>query len=87
LIARADFKDQTLTKIKLLDGHWPSRKMVAVEKGADTYFNIHQGQQVTFRIDDHIYTVQVGGLVFNAFSDTPAQGAARVKVYESLAYQ
>jgi putative ABC transport system permease protein len=49
LIARADYKDQTYAKLTLLDGQWPSRKRVAVEKGSDSAFNLHQGQPVTFQ--------------------------------------
>lgn len=38
LIARTDYQDQTFAKLELLSGHWPARKNVAVEKGADSYF-------------------------------------------------
>jgi putative ABC transport system permease protein len=72
LIARADYKDQTYTKLGLVSGQWPTRKRIAVEKGSDSAFNIHQGQQVTFRINNHEYTVQVGGVMFNPFSDAPS---------------
>jgi putative ABC transport system permease protein len=74
LIARADYQEQTYAILKLVGGHWPSRKRVAVEKGSDSAFNIQQGQQVTFRIDDHEYTVQVGGEIFNTFIGAPAFG-------------
>lgn len=74
LIARADYQDQTFVKLELLSGHWPTRKNVAVEKGADSYFNIRQGQQVYFRINDKEYTVQVGGLVYNSFLQPPGFG-------------
>ena len=72
LIARADYEDQTYAKLTLLDGHWPSRKRIAVEKGSDSAFNIHQGQRLTFRINDHEYTVQVGGVIFNPFVGAPS---------------
>ena len=72
LIARADYDDQTYAKLTLLDGHWPSRKKIAIDKGADSAFNIHQGQHITFRINDHEYTVQVGGVVFNPFVGAPS---------------
>ncbi len=74
LIARADYQDQTFTRLELLSGHWPARKNVAVEKGADSYFNIQQGQKVYFRIDDKEYTMQVGGLVHNALLQPPGFG-------------
>ena len=72
LIARADYNDQTYAKLTLLDGHWPSRKRVAVEKGSDSAFNLQRGQPVTFRIDDHEYTLQVGGVIFNPFVNAPS---------------
>jgi len=72
LIARADYGDQTYAKLTLLDGHWPSRKRVAVEKGSDSAFNLLQGQPVIFRIKDHEYTVQVGGVIFNPFFGSPS---------------
>ncbi|MCG3210689.1 MAG: hypothetical protein FOGNACKC_04320 [Anaerolineae bacterium] len=74
LIARADYHDQTFTKLKLLSGYWPSRKNVVVEKGADSYFNIQQGQKIYFRFDDKEYTVQVSGLVHNALLQPPGFG-------------
>jgi ABC-type antimicrobial peptide transport system permease subunit len=58
----------------LLNGHWPTRKLVAVEKGAESNFNIPQGQQVYLRLNDHEYAVQVGGLVYNAFLQPPGFG-------------
>ena len=72
LIARTDYDDQTYAKLTLLDGRWPSRKSVAMEKGADSAFNLHMGQSITFRINDRKYTVQVGGVVFNPFVDAPS---------------
>jgi putative ABC transport system permease protein len=48
--------------------------MVAVEKGAESYFNIHQGQHLYFRIDDHEYSVQVGGLIYNPLNQPPGFG-------------
>ncbi|HEX9926547.1 MAG TPA: ABC transporter permease, partial [Anaerolineae bacterium] len=74
LIARADYKDQTYAKLALVSGQWPTRKWVAVEKGSDSYFNIQPGQRVTLRLNDHEYTVEVGGTVFNAFNDSPSTG-------------
>jgi putative ABC transport system permease protein len=74
LMARADYHDQTYAKLILLDGRWPTRRNVAVEKGADSYFNIQQGQKVYFRIKDKEYTVQVGGLVHNALLQPPGFG-------------
>ncbi|HMR67842.1 MAG TPA: FtsX-like permease family protein, partial [Anaerolineae bacterium] len=74
LIARADYQDQTFARLELLSGHWPTRKSVAVEKGADSYFNIQPGQTVYFRIDDKVYTVQVGGLIYNSFLQPPGFG-------------
>lgn len=74
LIARADYKDQTYASLELLGGRWPARKVVAVEKGSDYYFNILQGQTVYFRINDHEYTMQVGGLVYNAGLQPPGFG-------------
>lgn len=74
LIARADYQDQTFARLELLSGRWPSRKNVAVEKGADSYFNIQPGQKVYFRIDDKVYTVQVNGLVHNPVLQPPGFG-------------
>jgi len=74
LIARADYQDQAFAKLILLEGQWPTRKHVAVEKGAESYFNIQQGQKVYFRIDDKEYVVQISGLVHNALLQPPGFG-------------
>lgn len=47
---------------------------MAVEKGAESNFNIPQGQRVYLRLNDHEYTMQVGGLIYNAFLQPPGFG-------------
>src|SRR5687767_10819817 len=84
LIARADYEDQTYARLELLSGHWPTRKTVAVEKGAESYFGISQEQRLYFRIKEHEYPMQVGGLVYNASINSPGFGA-KAQFYTSRA--
>ncbi|MCL4299335.1 MAG: ABC transporter permease [Anaerolineae bacterium] len=74
LIARDDYKDQTFNKLELLSGRWPTRKGLAVEKSADTYFKIYQGQQLYIRINDHEYTRRIEGTVYNPMVNPPGFG-------------
>jgi putative ABC transport system permease protein len=74
LMARPDYQDQTFNKFELLSGQWPARKGLAVEKGADANFNIHQGDQVYVRIDDQVRLLRVEGVVYNRTADPPGFG-------------
>ncbi|HXV44743.1 MAG TPA: hypothetical protein VEC96_16900, partial [Anaerolineae bacterium] len=74
LIARDDYKDQTYGTLDLLSGQWPTRKGFAVEKGADSYFNIHEGGQVYILINDKENVVQIEGEVYNRTADPPGFG-------------
>ncbi|MBI1878988.1 MAG: ABC transporter permease [Chloroflexi bacterium] len=73
-MARVDYKDQTFNKFELLSGQWPTRKGLAVEKGAEANFNIHEGDQVYLRINDHERVLPVEGVAYNRTADPPGFG-------------
>lgn len=74
LIARPDYHDQTFNKFELLSGRWPARKGLAVEKGADAYFNIRQGDQIYVRLDDQVRLLRVEGVIYNRTAQPPGFG-------------
>jgi len=74
LIARDDYDDQQLAKLDLLSGDWPRRRVFAVGQGSDVAFDIHQGDQVHVRIGDREYTVEVGGVLYDATVQPPNFG-------------
>lgn len=82
LMARLDYQEQTFNKFQLLSGHWPTRKGLAVDKGADTNFNIHQGDQIYVRINDQERLLQVAGVLYNRTSE-PAGFGGRAQFYSS----
>jgi putative ABC transport system permease protein len=82
LMARVDYKDQTFNKFELLSGQWPARKGLAVEKGAEVNFNIHEGDQVYVRINDRVRVLRVEGVVYNRTAE-PAGFGGKAQFYAS----
>lgn len=74
VIARDDYKEQIYNKLDLLSGRWPTRKGFAIEKGGDSHFDIHEGQQVYIRINDREYVVPIEGVVYNRTVQPPGFG-------------
>lgn len=62
LMAREDYEDQQLNRLALDTGNWPQRKFMAVERG----FDLGLGDQVYLEIDEKVYEVDLGGVVYNA---------------------
>ena len=82
LIARTDYNAQTYNKFKLLSGRWPAHKGLAVEKNSDVNFNIHEGDEVYVRINDHLRLLRVEGVVYNRTAE-PAGFGGQAQFYAS----
>jgi putative ABC transport system permease protein len=84
LMARVDYKDQTFNKFELLSGQWPARKGLAVEKGAEAHFDIHEGDQIYLRLNDHEHVLRVEGVIYNRTAQPPGFGG-KAQFYASRA--
>jgi putative ABC transport system permease protein len=74
LIARDDYKNQHYTKVNLLSGEWPQKKVFAVGQGGDIAFGIEEGGQVTIRVDDREHLVEIGGVIYDPVAFPPSFG-------------
>ena len=83
LIAREDYEDQKLNQLTLVAGNWPKDSVFALERGHDTAFDIPQGGQVTIRVNDREYLVQLGGSIYNQLV-TPAYFGGTAQFYSTL---
>ena len=55
LTARSDYEHQRLNKLELLEGDWPSGKIMAGGQDTEAYFNILRSSTVYFRATDREY--------------------------------
>lgn len=74
LTARADYLDQRMTTLELVQGSWPEDEVIAVENGSDTFFGIPPEGVVELRVDDREVQFSLGGIVYNAYSQPAAFG-------------
>jgi len=86
---REDYPSQRLNKIELVKGSWPSKNVVAINNGDDTFFKIPMGGTVYIRFNKTIYTFKVGGMVYNQLSQPAlfggtAQFFATIDDYERV---
>ena len=72
--ARQDYEEQVYTRLELVSGSWPEDNVLAVEQGADSYFNIRPGDKIELRFDDRERTFTVGSVVYNPIAQPPAFG-------------
>ena len=89
LTARADYEHQKLNKLELLEGNWPSGKVIDGGQDTETYFKIPPGGTVYFRVNDREYHFEIGGRVYDqlvqpAYLGGNAQFYATQDQYERL---
>jgi putative ABC transport system permease protein len=80
LIARADYEDQKLNQLTLVAGSWPKEKVFALERGHAAAFGIPENGEVTIRVNDREYRVQLGGSIYNQLV-TPAYFGGTAQFY------
>ena len=61
LLARPDYDDQKINTFALDRGEWPHRKTMAVERD----HGLDVGDTVYLEIDDKVYPVEIGGVIYN----------------------
>ena len=63
LLARVDYDDQRMNLIGLLDGHWPSRRTLAVERQSAQYFGVPLGTPIVVEFGRYERHLDVEGIV------------------------
>jgi putative ABC transport system permease protein len=89
LTYRVDYDHQELNKLALVEGNWPSNEFVDMGQDNGPYFGIPTKEQLEFRIDDKVFNVTTGGVVYNqlvqpAYFGGTAQFYATQIFYERL---
>ena len=67
LTSRDDYVDMKLNKLELVEGNWPRDKVMLLGQGDDSYFKIPKDGQVSLRVDNKMYEIQTGGILYNQF--------------------
>jgi putative ABC transport system permease protein len=80
LNARADFHDQRINKLELIEGDWPNDEIILVGQDAEAFFGIPKFGQVYLRVDDKEYQVQLDGMVYSMFTQ-PAYFGGTAQFY------
>jgi len=74
LAARDDYENQRYITLDLLSGEWPQGKTFAVSQGVDVVYGIQEGGQVTIRVDDREYVIEIGGVLYDPIASPPSFG-------------
>lgn len=65
LTARADYGDQKLNKLELMDGSWPDDEMIAIGQDVESFFGVSPDEKIYLRVNEREYQVQVVGTVYD----------------------
>jgi putative ABC transport system permease protein len=74
LTARADYENQRLIKLELIEGQWPSDKVLSNGQDNTSFFGIPAQGEVYLRVNDRIHKVKLTGAVYNAFAQPASFG-------------
>ncbi|MCU0492934.1 MAG: ABC transporter permease [Chloroflexaceae bacterium] len=74
LVMRPDYNSQTYDVLTLREGAWPSDPDIGVERLSSQFFNLRQGESVTFDLGDEERSFPISGLIRHPFVQPPAFG-------------
>ncbi len=74
LISRDDYETQYMYLIDLLDGHWPTKRTLAVERLSSDYFDLPMGATVLVEVGQREYSLPIEGLVRHPHTPPPQLG-------------
>jgi putative ABC transport system permease protein len=63
LYAREDYEDMRLGILRLVDGDWPEKRVLAVERMSAAHFGIPVNTTVTIQMGSREHQVKIGGIV------------------------
>ncbi len=79
---RPDYENEKMNILELVSGNFPAGDIAAVEQGSDTFFGIPTDGEVYVRINDRDHKLQLGGVIYNEFSQ-PAYFGGTAQFYVS----
>jgi putative ABC transport system permease protein len=71
VIARNDYDKQSLFRIRLLEGRWPGRHALAVERLSQSYFNLPVGTTIIAEIEDRTYHLPIKSVAHHSYTPPP----------------
>ncbi len=71
VIARADYDDQRMYPIQLLDGAWPGNRALAVERMSSEYFDLPIGVTILVEVGDRERSIPIEGIVRHPYTPPP----------------
>jgi putative ABC transport system permease protein len=63
LIGRDDYETQSIHLIELMDGHWPTKRTLAVERMSSNYFHLPVGTRILVEVGQREYSLPIEGVV------------------------
>jgi putative ABC transport system permease protein len=67
LNTRADYDEQRLNKLELIENTWPKDEVMLVGQDATSYFGIPSDGKLYIRANRREYEVQLGGMIYGMF--------------------
>jgi putative ABC transport system permease protein len=74
IFSRADYGDQRMYPIELLDGHWPRKRELAVERMSSDYFDLPIGETIVVEVGQREYRLPIAGVVRHPYTPPPQIG-------------
>lgn len=74
LMARDDYEAQHMFLIGLLDGNWPGRRTLAVERLSADYFNLPIGTRIVVKVGQREHSLPIEGVVRHPHTPPPQLG-------------
>jgi len=74
LYAREDYDNLRMDMIDLLDGQWPAKRTLAVERQSSNYFGVPLGTTITVEFGQYERTIDIEGLVRVSSIQPPSFG-------------
>ena len=79
LTARIDYKDQNMNRLEVLDGDWPTKRVVALGQDHVAY-GIPEGSKILFKVNNREYQVQSSGKIYDQLA-APATFGGTAQFY------
>jgi putative ABC transport system permease protein len=73
-VMRKDYTDQTFDEYTLLEGAWPQRREVGIERLSRDYYDLDLGDEVTFEMPGTDRTFAINGTIRHPFVPPPDFG-------------
>jgi putative ABC transport system permease protein len=74
VIAREDYDEQRIYPVELLDGDWPAKRRLAVERMSATYYDLTIGSIIVVEVEQREHRLSVEGTVRHPYTPPPQIG-------------